>query len=72
MCKYNASLAGIIKNFSKAQHSCRKCLCSRRHLETANNYDQIHSESHISRTDQMLEENFIESQALVWQSQIPS
>ena len=55
---------GIKKNFSKLEHSCRKCLLSRTQLETAHEYDDIHAKFQVKRTDLMLKQNYEESQTL--------
>ena len=55
-------VCGLRQNFSSMPHPCRKCMCSLRHLKLADNYEEIHSKNHIHRTDEMMFENFQESQ----------
>ena len=55
-------VCGICQNFSTLQHACRKCLCSLNDLRSADTYSDIHSNKFLPRNDQMLQENFLESQ----------
>ena len=44
--------------------NCRKCLCSRQDMCTAETYDEIHSKNHEHRTNQSLKNDYAECQAL--------
>ena len=55
-------IAGIKKNFSTMEWSCRKCLCSRTALRRANSFEDIHSKNHQARTDEMLFQHYQQSQ----------
>ena len=58
-------VAGILQNFSKMEHSCRKCLFSRHDLENnIKNYEDMHAKYHVSRTNDMLNENYNEKTEL--------
>ena len=53
--------AGLLLNFSKMQHSCRKCYCSRDNLLTATEYSDIHAKFHQERTKQEIHSDYLES-----------
>ena len=57
-------VAGLLQNFSKLEHCCRKCLCSQTDMKNAENYLDIHAKNHIARTNDMLSENYAERVAL--------
>ena len=57
-------VCGIVQNFSKTNHSCRKCLVSRDALESADCYNTIHSKFQIQRTDESLLEAYEEAKLL--------
>ena len=55
-------IAGMCKNFSTLQHSCRKCLCSLEDLKTVKEYSDISARNHVSRNDQVMQNDYLESQ----------
>ena len=54
-------LAGMCKNFSTLEHSCRKCLCSLENLRTVKEYSDISARNHTSRNDQVMQNDYLES-----------
>ena len=57
-------IAGMRKNFSTMEHSCRKCMCSRTDLKNALQYSDIHSSLFEERTDESLQANYLEAAQL--------
>ena len=49
-------------NFSKLPHACRKCLVSRRNLNDAEEYLDIHCKYHEARTKEMMYDNYLEKE----------
>ena len=54
-------VAGMKQNFSTMPHACRKCLCSRNDLNSAERYSDIHSNNFQPRTDEMFQNNYLEA-----------
>ena len=57
-------VGGLLQNFSKTEYSCRKCMCGRRNLCTAETYEDIHSKNFEPRTNQTLFENWQEKEQI--------
>jgi hypothetical protein len=59
----NNQICGLLPNFSKMEHCCRKCMASRTILCTAKNYEEIHCKSHYARTNQSIISDFEEAES---------
>ena len=55
------NIAGMLQNFSTLEHSCRKCLASLTDLRNAESFSDIHPSKFMCRSDEMMQENYLES-----------
>ena len=59
------NIAGLLENFSKLEHSCRKCMISRKEdMLSPRSYDEIHAREFPCRTNESIKEDFAEKELL--------